>query len=126
MENFSAQPVWRVEPHLYCDFAIMHHFIGQYKTFLARVDNTDPILLFGGSTEVKAKFDNQQVKAEDRAKLRVGKFVQIIAKVLPGFVRIVHLTIMPTANVESLLFRNRVAQLLHEVLIINILMLYFL
>ena len=120
MELFSPQPIWRTEPHLYCDFEIMQHFIGQYKTFLARVENTDPILLFGGSTEVKAKFDNQQVSSEDQAKLRPGRFIQIIAKVLPGYIRIVHLTVMPSANVESLLFRNKVAQVLHEVTIIII------
>ena len=116
MENlFPNIPFWRKEPHLYCDFSIMNHFVGEYKTFLARVDASNPIRLFGGSTSVIAKIDSEYVKAEDVSKIVSGRFVQIIAKVCSGYIRIVHITIMPNANIQSLIFRNKVAQVLHEV-----------
>lgn len=114
----SKQPKWRQEPHLYCDFAIMNRYVGQYKTFLAKVESSNPYRLFGGSVVVTAKIDEASVPLEDRLKLVTGRFVQVIAKVHHGFIRIVHVTVMNGANDRSLKFRNRVAQVLHEVIII--------
>ena len=104
--------------YLYCDFAIMHRYVGQFKTFLAKVKNTNPYELFGGSTSVIAKIDENFVSLEDRLKLVKGRYVQVIAKVHHGFIRIVHITIINGANEQSLKFRNRVAQVLHEVLVL--------
>ena len=112
---FPNIPVWRKEPHLYCDFIIMNRYVGSYKTFLARVEDSSPIKLFGGSTTVIAKIDSDFVSAEDVRKFVKGRFVQVIAKVCTGFIRVVHVTVMPNANVQSLIFRNKVAQVLHEV-----------
>ena len=114
-ELITKQPKWRQEPHLYCDFAIMNRYVGQYKTFLAKVESSNPYRLFGGSVIVTAKIDESSVSLEDRLKLVAGRYVQVIAKVHNGFIRIVHVTIMHGANDQSLKFRNRVAQVLHEV-----------
>ena len=108
-------PTWRREPHLYSTISLTPNQIGQMKTFLVRVETTNPLRVTDGDMSIGARFNVSKVPAQIRAQVIAGRSLQIIAKVNRSSLSIFHVTLMSDCSDESLKLRRRVALLAHHV-----------